>query len=245
MSAVGEVDSREVVVAGRYCGPPQSGNGGYVSGLMAEALGGSNVAATLKAPPPLDTPLTLKTEGGTAVLLHGDTEVGRAERKEVTLQAPPPPNLADAEDAAKRYPGLEGFTFDTCFVCGPAREPGDGLRIFAGGVAGEENLYAAPWTPDPTLAENGAIPARYVWSALDCPGYFALGERGLPALLGRLSARVDRTPRPGERCMVTAWRRGEERRKRFAGSALYGEDGTLLAIADAIWIALDRPAPAT
>lgn len=229
---------RDVVVAGRFCGPPQSGNGGYVCGLLAEALGGSHVVATLKAPPPLDEALSLRSDGETATLWRGDVEIGAAARSQVDLTPPAAPSLAEATDAATRYVGLDGFTFDTCFVCGPRREPGDGLRIFAGEVAGDADLYAAPWTPDASLVEEGRVPARYVWAALDCPGYFALGEPGLPALLGRLAARVERTPEPGERCVVVGWRRGEERRKRFAGSAVYGEDGAPIAVADAIWIAL-------
>ena len=43
-------------IAERFCGPPNSGNGGYVCGLLAKHLTGT-VTVRLKAPPPLKTKL--------------------------------------------------------------------------------------------------------------------------------------------------------------------------------------------
>jgi hypothetical protein len=45
-----------IMIDKRYCGPPNSGNGGYVCGRLARHIpGGAEV--TLRAPPPLDKPL--------------------------------------------------------------------------------------------------------------------------------------------------------------------------------------------
>ncbi|MCJ9705122.1 hypothetical protein MOV74_28970, partial [Bradyrhizobium sp. SHOUNA76] len=45
-----------IIIDKRYCGPPNSGNGGYVCGRLARHIpGGAEI--TLRAPPPLDTPL--------------------------------------------------------------------------------------------------------------------------------------------------------------------------------------------
>src|SRR6267154_1295695 len=45
-----------VIIDKRYCGPPNSGNGGYICGRLARHIpGGAEV--TLRAPPPLDRPL--------------------------------------------------------------------------------------------------------------------------------------------------------------------------------------------
>src|SRR3954468_21176542 len=41
-----------VIIGRRYCGPPNSGNGGYVSGLLARQISGG-AEVTLHAPPPL------------------------------------------------------------------------------------------------------------------------------------------------------------------------------------------------
>jgi len=45
-----------IIIDRRYCGPPNSGNGGYVCGRLARHIeGGAEI--TLRAPPPLDKPL--------------------------------------------------------------------------------------------------------------------------------------------------------------------------------------------
>jgi len=57
----------EIIIDKRYCGPPNSGNGGYVCGRLAQHIpGGAEV--TLRAPPPLDKPLdAAATEAKSAV----------------------------------------------------------------------------------------------------------------------------------------------------------------------------------
>jgi hypothetical protein len=140
----------------------------------------------------------------------------------------------------------------TCFVCGPARAQRDGLRIFAGPLVRQSRtasaVFAATWTPDPTLgAVDGLIAPEFLWSALDCPTGYASSynsESGrfdqTPILLGRMSARIEARPRPGERCVITAWQVGRDGRKRVAEAAAYGEAGTLLAVARATWIVVGR-----
>jgi hypothetical protein len=56
-------------------------------------------------------------------------------------------------------------------------------------------------------------------------------------VLGRMAARVERLPQEGERCVVIGWPRGADGRKLHAGTALYGGDGELLALARQTWIA--------
>ena len=51
-----------------------------------------------------------------------------------------------------------------------------------------------------------------------------------------MTARVDRLPREGERCVVIGWPLGADGRKLFAGTALVGEDGDTLARACQVWI---------
>ena len=106
-------------------------------------------------------------------------------------------------------------------------------------------VLAATWTPDPTLTtEDGFVAEEFLWAALDCPtGYACLYDREsggfdrTPILLGRMSARIETRPRPGERCVVTAWKVGRDGRKRFAEAAAHGEAGQLLAVARTTWIA--------
>ena len=56
------------------------------------------------------------------------------------------------------------------------------------------------------------------------------------AVLGRLAARLVSPVRPGERCVVVGWPLGEDGRKLYSGTALYGEGGALKAFARATWI---------
>jgi hypothetical protein len=86
--------------------------------------------------------------------------------------------------------------------------------------------------------EFGKVKWEFLWSALDCPGAFAVMPlpEGVSVVLGELCASIVGEVRAEERCVVTAWRLGGEGRKRFAGSAVYGSDGRLVALARAVWI---------
>jgi hypothetical protein len=242
-----------ITIDKRYCGPPNSGNGGYVCGRLARHIpGGAEV--TLRAPPPLDKPLdVVAANDGSWELRDGVTIVATGRPARV--------DLARLERASFEEAGVAGLLtpikprehpLPTCFVCGPAREKGDGLRISAGPLGRQSRhgsvVLAATWTPDPTLsAEDGQVAPEFLWSALDCPSGYACsydresgGFDGVPILLGRMSARIETRPRPGERCIITAWEAGRDGRKRVAEAAAYGEAGTLLAVARATWIAVDR-----
>jgi hypothetical protein len=129
--------------------------------------------------------------------------------------------------------------FPRCFVCGTARAPGDGLRIFAG-REGQEGPVAAPWIPHGSLADGqGLVRPEFLWAALDCPGYFGGVPPELPvAVLGRMTAQVSPTVRAGERCVVMGWGLGVEGRKIHAATALFGEDGTLRGRALQTWITI-------
>ena len=50
----------QITVHRRFNGPPKSGHGGYVCGLIADRIG-TSAEVTLRAPPPLDRPLTVET----------------------------------------------------------------------------------------------------------------------------------------------------------------------------------------
>jgi hypothetical protein len=103
---------------------------------------------------------------------------------------------------------------------------------------------AAPWTPDPSLLdEDDFVRSEIVWAALDCPNGWAatfLGDDAMERtiLLGRLSARILH-PTPGsERCVVMGWPIAREKRKLYAGSALFSERGDLRAVARGVWIVI-------
>ena len=225
----------------RFRGPPTTGNGGYVAGLVAAALGGTECTVTLKAPPPLDHDLTLEAQGNFASLLQDDQIVVTASKELVEIDVPPPPTLAEAEDAQPRFTGHSQHIFPGCFVCGPEREAGDGMRIFPGALHDHANRVAATWTPDESLTgEDGFVRPEFLWSALDCPGYFAAEEKAGLALLGRMSAVLHRSVHAGQPLIVTGWPINSEGRKHRVGSALHDVDGNLVAAATATWITLSE-----
>lgn len=233
-----------IVVADRFRGPPNSGNGGYVCGRLAAYLDGP-AEVTLRRPPPLDVALAVADGGeGTLSLLHGDVLVASAAPTTIALEPPHRPSFAEAVAAAERAVAPAEHLLPMCFVCGPGRADGDGLRIFTGplGDDGAAGLMAAPWVPGDDLAgPDGRVAAEFVWSALDCPTGFATATAGRPEtiLLGRLAARIERRPLPGEACVVLAWPVGRAGRKLRADGVLLAGDGEVLARAQATWIAVD------
>jgi hypothetical protein len=216
----------ELVIDRKFRGPAESANGGYTCGLLASFMHGP-AEVTLRLPPPLERLLEVVTDGPLE-LRDCDEVVAQASPAELELEVPDPISFEEAA-AAALPDGDRDSVFPECFVCGWAR--GDGLRIYPGPVQGRE-LVAATWTPTAEV-----ISSEFVWAALDCPGAYAVefGRRGNP-VLGRLVARVEHLPHPGERCVVMGWPLGEDGRKLYAGTAVVGEDGRTLGAARATWI---------
>src|SRR5262245_11781198 len=128
-----------LVIAHRFCGPPNSGNGGYVCGRVAAHIPGP-ASVRLKAPPPLDPPLVVVQSESVVQLRQDSTVIAEGRAATVEVDPPDAPSYDDAVRASRHYLGFTRHVFPTCFVCGPKRAPGDGLRIFPGRVDGREVL---------------------------------------------------------------------------------------------------------
>jgi hypothetical protein len=228
-----------VVIPARFNGPPGSGHGGYVAGVVAGLRDGPTRVRLVRRPP-LDRALEVHADGAGAVELRdGDVVVARGAATEPVADAPDPVGFDAAVAAARDYRGFREHAFPRCFACGPERAPGDGLRIFPGRVPGRE-VVAAPWVPDGSLVDGaGVVRPEFVWAALDCPSGWAALEAGArsPILLGEIAARLVAPVRERERCVVVGWAAAGEGRRRPTGSALFGADGSLRAVARATWIA--------
>jgi hypothetical protein len=238
-----------MTIVHRFRGPPNSGNGGYVCGMLARHIPGAAEVA-LRAPPPLETKLdVVEAEAGGWELRQGTATIAIGRATTLDIDRLERATYDEAVEAEKRTPMKpHQHLLPMCFVCGPDRTPGDGLRLFAGPLARQNAVFAVPWIPDPSLAAaDGLVASEFVWSALDCPtGYVCQFNQetrsftAVPILLGTLSARIERRPRPGERCVVTSWQTGSQGRRLIGEAAIFGEDENLLAVGRAIWITVDR-----
>src|SRR5262245_43698229 len=117
-----------VAVAARYAGPPGAANGGYGAGAIAAAIG-SDVTVRLVRPVPLETELVVSVrEPGAWEVRNGAELVASAAAARAPLDLVPPvrPTLDEARAASARFTSPRP---SRCFVCGPERTPGDGLRI--------------------------------------------------------------------------------------------------------------------
>jgi hypothetical protein len=244
-----------ITIPRRFRGPPNSGNGGYVCGMLGRRISGAAEVA-LRAPPPLETALDVVEVGaGQWELRQRTTTIATGRPTKLDLSRLEKATYAEALQAEKRTMIKPHEHLNpTCFVCGPDRAPGDGLRLFAGPLERQDadGVFAVPWTPDPSfVSADGRVAPEFVWSVMDCPtGYASLYDRetqtcnpSLPILLGTLSVRIDGLPRPGERCVVTSWQTDREGRRLIAEGALFGEDENLLAVSRAVWVVVNRQVP--
>ncbi len=237
-------------IAPGFCGPSASGNGGYTAGCVASLITGP-AEITLRAPPPLDTELSLEARGDGAVLRAPDGSlVAEGKPTQVELELPGPVGWQEALAASQHYLGFREHPYPGCFVCGPERAPGSGpgLGLFPGATttASGRNVVAAPFVPPADLAdEAGLLRPEFVWAALDCPSWFGHAAFVHPVpkiLLGRLSVCIARCPQAAgptaESCVVVGWGLGQEGRRITCGSALYTAQGDCLAWGKAIWVEL-------
>lgn len=237
-----------LVIDSRFNGPPDSGNGGYCCGRFALQLQGDPLQAcevTLRAPPPLETELQATAIADGMEIRDGDVLVATAGPAEVDFDPLPPPGLAAAKTAESRYAGFVGHPFATCFVCGPQRSEGDGLRLFPGSLAEPAQVgepVACHWQPTPDLGDGeGNIRPEFVWAALDCPTYFgAFNGRGMvTAVLGRQAVKLLQADLPVDATYtLQSWSVGTEGRKSTSLGALYGQDGQCVALCRATWVEL-------
>ncbi len=237
---------QSVIIGKQFNGPPKSANGGYASGVLASGLRTVGytgaVEALLHAPPPLDHALTLGATSDAAELLDGDAKVGSAKTATLSLEVPDLPDNPHFVGDPKTAEGAFE-PFDQCFVCGRARHAGDGLCLFSQCAEGQKNLVGAHWHLHQNFADaDGNIDPVYIWSALDCPGYYACAY-GEAALLGRLTAEIFKPLKAGDTATVFGWSLNDpnapKSRKRRCGTAVVDSGGDVVAKAEGLWITVD------
>jgi hypothetical protein len=261
----------ELTIAPRFCGPAGSGNGGWTAGSVAALVPGREhedrcrswptIEATLRQPPPLDVAMrvqhlaaddpTYTGRGGPlTVLAAGDARVVEAQTVDEEIVPVEQVPLDEARAAMAAYPGLRQHPFPSCFVCGPERAEGDGLRIFPGPVtpaADGSVRVASVWTPHPSTNEDyheyvddvprASLPVT--WAALDCTGGWAADLNERMMVLGRMSAEIDALPAIGEEHVIIGQLLGVEGRKSLTATTMYDADGRIVGRARQTWIAVE------
>jgi len=230
-------------IARRFCGPPDSGNGGYSSGSLASLLPGA-CECTLRKPIPLERELQTEVADRSARLLDGGELIIEAVQTKIDVTDHAPAAFDQMQRASSTSPAFTNHPFPTCFTCGPERKPGDGLRIFPGRlleVGANGAIFGAPWIPDSSLTNGGVVVRpEFVWAAMDCPTGFAAGFPWKGTLVtGRLAVEQVAPLYPERPYVVMSWPTGSEGRKHHAGAALYDSTGQICAKARATWIKLE------
>jgi hypothetical protein len=244
-----------LTIEAQFRGPPESGNGGYVAGAVAERLEAPNSAdvdaaieVTLRAPIPLDQSMTVFAPGSDQLqVVLGETLIAEARQTQLTLEVPTPPGYEAALAARDQSPSfLEGINpllpegrgfHPICFCCGTDIAADAGLHVYAAPVPGFEGVAAA-WRPHESFAdEAGFLPEPIIWAALDCPGQFAYLAAGIrTGMLGRMTGRVLKPVAADQDMVVIGWCLDVERSKHFAGTALFDGSGELCAYSKQVWI---------
>ena len=93
-----------IIIPARFRGPPESGNGGYVAGAIAECFADTQpseadaaIEVTLRAPTPLDRSMTVsRPDDDSLQLILGETLIAEACRTRLELDVPEPPSFAAA-----------------------------------------------------------------------------------------------------------------------------------------------------
>ena len=239
----------------KYCGPPRSGNGGYVCGLCAQhsyfSLSPENqeqirepfsFEVKYKNPLPVETEFqvinsaresSLTDMDGNQVFAQGKTTTG------TSTSLPDPITYRQAQEAAVKSLPSDQHIFPDCFVCGPNRHTGDGLRIFAGPL-GSEPMVAAPWDVHPSFVlKERLLPLPVLWAALDCPGYFAYHFQSsstfIPTVLAKMQCTVYDNQIRSNDLVVMGWVKKQKLPLIEVGTALF-EGKHLLAQAEAVWM---------
>jgi hypothetical protein len=231
--------SETLTIPERYIGPPGSANGGYTCGLVAGLVGAEEVSVSLRLPPPVERPLRVLRDGDQVELRDGNARVAEGGPAELLLEVPDPvsPDEAAAASSAGRDHWCAHHPFPTCFVCGPDRADGDGMRVFPGPL--RDGIFAVDWTPDESLGDgDGHVRPECVWAALDCPTSAPVANfaSGPAMVLARLTARLGASVKVGERHAIVSWPLAVDGRKHSGACALFDSAGRLLCASQALWI---------
>jgi len=228
------------VPAGHF-GHPGIAFGGYVAGILAQHAP-RGVKVDFRRPAPVGVEMTLAASGpGTELRLNGEI-LAVAAPHFIAVRVPRSPSWDEALTAVGTYIVDTRIEHASCFGCGHARAPEDGLRIFTGKAA-DGDLVVAAWRPSRHFADQsqpGDLAPEYAWAALDCPGGWArkalTGQAVGRGLTAYLAADLVQPVQVAQPYIVIGWPISRSGRKTVVGSAILTLDGDVCAIAEALLI---------
>jgi hypothetical protein len=184
--------------------------------------------------------LTVDGDADFAILRAAGLVIADAKPGKLLHDPVPTLDVERAMSARAAYPGLNDHPFDHCFVCGPLRAYGDGMKLCPGPVG--DGMTACVWTPDESLADPSdpaLVGYEFVWSAMDCPGGWTSDLTARPLVLGRMTALVERVPAIGRPVVVVGKLLDTDGRKSFTAVTAYEPDGEIIGHAEQVWIEVD------
>lgn len=225
---------RKITIEKIHQGPTGSANGGYVAGLLGDALRGQPSTVKIHRPIPVDTPVFIYRHGDSAFIRHDQEVIATAELTDETIPTTEfvePDRVLEGVEA-----DLDMAMFAECFVCGTPAPRGLGVEV----RALPDGRFAAVWHPDRSSHIDGPlVDARYLRSALDCPGGFAaLTANQTLAVTGTLTSRIEFLPEVDSPLVVVGESTWADGRKLGAVTSIYTDSGELVATASAIWISI-------
>ena len=221
-------------VDGRFEGAPGRAQGGYTGGLLHD---GRPRRVWFRSAIPLDVDLEVEIEGETTRVTRDGALVLESHPEE-PLSDPLPPVTMDEAIAGRAWAEGKGFPdlIAPCYSCGTRAGT---LRTHPGRVA-EGATWAAPMTYPGWTATDAVVDPQHIWAVIDCaPGYpVAFGDpEPRFAFTGWITVDVRSRIQPGQPAIVVAAADPWDGRKRAAKSALWTEDGDLVALSESLWIA--------
>lgn len=231
-----------LTIEATYCGPPDSAHGGVAVGRFAQLVDAPGVEVRLLGPPPLDTRLSSRIEpDGTTFVVGPDGDLAQVRALTEPLDVAPFRRVgaAEVEDAAEAYLAKvaeKGHAFPTCFACGPDRHDADALYQYPA-IAGDGDTVARF-----DVAGEGPLPDWLTLAGLDCPSGHTMQLADEPpevAVLGAMRCESYATARAGVDYQVRGRLHSVEGRKHTTEVAMLAPDGTTVAAARAVWIAVD------
>lgn len=221
-------------VDGRFEGAPGRAQGGYTGGLLHD---GRPRRVWFRSAIPLDTDLDLVSNGETTTVTRNGALVLESYPVDRLTDPLEPVSMYDAI-AGRDWAEAQGFPdlIAPCYSCGTREGT---LRTHPGRVA-DGAIWAAPITYPDWTATDGAVDPQHIWAVVDCaPGYPVAFGNPEPrfAFTGWLDVDVRSSLEPGQSAIVVATADPWDGRKRSAKSALWSEDGELIALSESLWIA--------